>query len=454
METGIDSLGMVELRDQLHALTGVALSATIIFEQPTARAITNHLLEHTATTRADYQDSFFRVNVAMLPMSTPMLHNCACGSFHMLQTYKLEPDDDNDLIRLSLERLVAYHPMLRSVMTPPVFRIKQRVEFELDHGDLPRYDDSLCSGLLKCAIDLSRSVFRARIYNVDSQPAFLALSIHHVVLDGRSQQIVYATLSQILTDARLGLETEQPVYEAYSASKLAEDATESHLRVLEAGPQELQAQPLPLLLPSARASTECMLPEGVGIVGMRGAQRILSPSTVEMLTLTATSCGVTLNSILLGTLATYLRGCCSQNRFAIKQTYLGRRPDQLNAVGSYSQGVDMEFAFDDESSLLATCHHVFAETMKNMALMNKAEAATNLYTNVCYELNDMRPIPLSSSVPDMEVVLCDLFFVVDEYVDGCAAIVMYDVNKFEHADAELFLDGWLEGLKGAALESA
>jgi hypothetical protein len=70
--------------------------------------------------------------------------------------------------------------MLRSVIKPPLFYIKEKAEFELDHVDLPVFDVSLCSGLTACDIDLSKSVFRARIYTFEGCAAFLALSIHHV----------------------------------------------------------------------------------------------------------------------------------------------------------------------------------------------------------------------------------------------------------------------------------
>jgi hypothetical protein len=98
----------------------------------------------------------------------------------MLQTYQLEPNDDIKLINRALERVVSLHPMLRSIMKPPLFYIKEKADFELDHVDLPSFDISLCSGLTACTIDLSKSVFRARIYTVDGCAAFLALSIHHV----------------------------------------------------------------------------------------------------------------------------------------------------------------------------------------------------------------------------------------------------------------------------------
>eukprot|EP00964_Phaeocystis_antarctica_P050136 scaffold29059_cov73-Phaeocystis_antarctica.AAC.1 len=45
MEAGIDSLAATELSTRLRAATGLALSPTLVFEQPTPRAIAAHVLE-------------------------------------------------------------------------------------------------------------------------------------------------------------------------------------------------------------------------------------------------------------------------------------------------------------------------------------------------------------------------------------------------------------------------
>ena len=45
MEAGIDSLAATELASRLRAVTGVDLSPTIVFDQPTSRAVALHLLE-------------------------------------------------------------------------------------------------------------------------------------------------------------------------------------------------------------------------------------------------------------------------------------------------------------------------------------------------------------------------------------------------------------------------
>jgi acyl carrier protein len=44
MEAGVDSLAATELSSRLRSLTGVALSPTIVFEEPTPRAIATHLI--------------------------------------------------------------------------------------------------------------------------------------------------------------------------------------------------------------------------------------------------------------------------------------------------------------------------------------------------------------------------------------------------------------------------
>jgi len=285
--------------------------------------------------------------------------------------------------------------------------------------------------------------FRARTYTVEGQCAFLALSIHHVVVDGPSQQIVYSELSQILADIRCGLVMEHKVVEANDESKLANDALVSHLRVLETGSHETVPHPHPVLLPGARTMAENTTPESG-----RGISRAISPTTIGKLNRIAAYHNITLNSIFLGTLATQLRAHSGQDRFAINQTYIGRRPDQLLAVGSYSRSVAMEFTFNDKTLLHATCQDVFTQTLETIRNMVAPDwvANTTHVSNVSYELNNLRNLPRSLGKPN--VVLCDLFFMVNEFAEGFDGALFYDASKFKDADAELLLEDWLLACDG------
>ena len=52
MEAGVDSLAATELSSSLRASTEIALSPTLLFEQPTARAIATHVVEMLADVQA------------------------------------------------------------------------------------------------------------------------------------------------------------------------------------------------------------------------------------------------------------------------------------------------------------------------------------------------------------------------------------------------------------------
>ena len=76
MEAGVDSLAATELSSRLRSLTGVALSPTLVFEQPTARAVAAHLLEQVGGAGSASVSCSRRRSVAVQAACTPGVRSC------------------------------------------------------------------------------------------------------------------------------------------------------------------------------------------------------------------------------------------------------------------------------------------------------------------------------------------------------------------------------------------
>jgi hypothetical protein len=153
--------------------------------------------------------------------------------------------------------------------------------------------------------------------------------------------------------------------------------------------------------------------------------------------------GITLNSFLLGTLAWVLHDVHEQRRFAISQTYLGRTAEELRAVGSYSVVAPMVFDFSEGPSLQAVCRHVQRETLQILAL-DVIVQSTQIPT-VAYELNDLRPMKRLAEIKrrPTSIVLFDLFFIVNQHLDGYAATVLYDEGKRDAPWVDGCVERWM-----------
>jgi len=316
---------------------------------------------------------------------------------------------------------------LRSTHEHPVFYIRDDAHYELDEAELPDHDEAFCNALLQAPLDISVSPFRARLYRVRGRAAFLALSVHHVVLDGPSQQLVYGHLTRILDANRSG---EEVVISKYSVSRIGQHAISHHLRTLNAQ----LASGLP---PQAY---QLKLPFRISHPDRAGAEISswhLPEKTIEAAKASARGMGVTLNSFLLGTLAVLLHRRSKQERFGIGQTYLGRQRNEMQAVGSFSTNTPMAFDFSSCATLLDVCQHITAETHRVMAL--DVIVPPDQIAEVCWELNDVRPIPLPDEYKRVACGFshCSMMFMVNQCADGFQFLIGY-VDRLNVDDVEAF----------------
>jgi hypothetical protein len=274
------------------------------------------------------------------------------------------------------------------------------------------------------------------MYRVGGRAAFLALSFHHLILDGTSQQIIMAHLTNILAAQRRGEAARAPLN---YGSNIGRSAIARHVHALKA-----PAMPrVPARVCELRLPCELVDTQEVGAWSLWH----ISEQTVLAARRCAQKMGVTLNAFVVGTLATCLFQASKQQHFAVGQTSLGRRPEELHVVGCYTTIVPLVFDFSRDPSQQDTCEHVQRETQRVLyddCTVHNDPQARNLTS--CYELTDMRPIPRPAEQKRQPTpnLLAGLFFAVGQHPEGWAAMVVYDAAKYDADYLERLMDTWID----------
>jgi len=396
--------------------------------------------DETSTLTAELHKVTQKCSPAMdlgFPMRGPMLADHILGAFHMVQSYTLQPGDNIQMMWSALERLIATHPTLRTTHSPPCMHLCDDLMCELDEVLLAA---DRANGLAHLVINLSRTVLRARLYQGKGNRAvFLGLCLHHSVLDGPSQQIVYQHVLQLLQAERRG---QIFTWAAHSETRLVGNAIAHHIGTLLAQrssvvPRHLLQVDLPFELRTNQA------------VAMERLRRHISLQTIAAAKAIAATSGLTLNALLLGTLGFLLHRQSGRTHFAISHTYIGRRLDEMHTVGSFSRCAPLHFAFDEDMTMWQVCQAVLKDTMEQMALGNAFEWGHPV--NVAYELNDLRPLarPPEGRGQTSYVKLLDMFFTVNRYDGGYDITVVYDARTHDAGGVDLLVAEWMDSWLGA-----
>jgi len=257
------------------------------------------------------------------------------------------------------------------------------------------------------------------------------------VLDGPSQQIVYSNLLQILEAGRAQQAPATPVYDE---AKIAYGAIAHHVRALTHLHLGTHAPPVPMVNPQ------------FGDVGARRSPVMggllfadLPDDLIADLERNAAVYSLTLNSIFLGTLASHVHVKSGMGHFTIAQVYLARGLDETHAVGSYSTIGLLGFTFGEQSTLLSTCQHVLAETVRHIrALSQDLLGPPTGIPLMSYELNDCRPMtrPPKTTLPP-ENLAVDLTIMINRFSDGYQMLIVYNATRFEHKWLEEFVQEWM-----------
>ena len=70
---------------------------------------------------------------------------------------------------------------------------------------------------------------------------------------------------------------------------------------------------------------------------------------------------------------------------------------------------------------------------------------TTQHVTVSYELNNLSALQRPAELKALPSVFApvDLFFIINEYLDGFAAVVLYDEGKYDATGLEDCVEGWM-----------
>ncbi|MDN5217505.1 AMP-binding protein, partial [Fulvivirgaceae bacterium BMA12] len=211
---GVNSLMATRLASRIHQLLGIELTIRDIFENPTVVSLSEYLAGKSARKfapipvkpqAAHYQLSFGQKrlwSISKFGEKTP-----ACNLFFgflikgrsQVDKLALNPE----ILGRVLQSLVARHESLRTVFVEVEGEPRQKIlsveesGFELDYKDLradPRAIDrvkQIAQREAETPFDLSTGpLLRAKLLQVDTEGYYLLLTVHHIIVDGWSMELL------------------------------------------------------------------------------------------------------------------------------------------------------------------------------------------------------------------------------------------------------------------------
>ncbi len=378
---GLDSMGVVRLRHDLHSRLGVLLE----LEEALSLDLAGIAELLAARLESPVPPAELPAEPAAARDAAPADHPLARNQAALWFLNRMIPDSPAHLISTAfdvcgaldtaalgaaLDQISARHPALRSTFPlvggEPVHRVHAVLPPSLEHLDAQGWEEAELAARIAAAaedpFDLDTGpLLRVRVFSRGADEHRLVFTVHHLVADLWSLSLLLRELDVLYPAARCGRTPEladpvpYPVFTRRQAQRLASGEGQSRM---EQWAERLADGPFDLTLPTDRPRRAVARLRGAAIACQVGQH------TTDGLTALARREGTTLYSVLLAAYQVLLARCTGQPDVVVGSPVHGRDDtDLVTTVGFLVNTVPLRTVIDTRESFTALLHRVHATTL-------------------------------------------------------------------------------------------
>ncbi|MFD3531004.1 amino acid adenylation domain-containing protein [Streptomyces sp. NPDC058664] len=411
-------------------------------------------------------------------------HNAFTGRYHLAGAIRLTGALDEAALQRAVTRLVDRHTTLRTTVAHHEGVLTQTV---LDRADITltrtaltgataeeRASEALALVAREAAepMDLATGpLLRVRLLRLGDDDAVLVLTLHHIVGDGWSMEILKRDLTHFYAE-ETGHRPDTPLpplkvtYEQFSRRQRHQLDSGGLDASVAYWCEQLDALPS-LTLPVSRGTSEPASDRG------HRATATVTPELREAMERLAAESGATLFMVLAATLQLTLGRLAGQRDFAIGVPIAGRRHREVeDLIGFFVNSLVLRADLSGDPTFAELLDRVRSTTLDAYehqdvpfeTLVARLAPERDLSTTPLFQvyLNLLNIPPHRAELPGLTVdtfavpdlgAKFDLTFYVDPAREGLSLDLMYAADRFDEATVDELLAQWIRVIEQAVADS-
>ncbi|MGB5931212.1 MAG: amino acid adenylation domain-containing protein, partial [Cyclobacteriaceae bacterium] len=492
-QAGGHSLIGARIINKLNALLGLSLTFRDMYEYPTVASISAYI-DSLDTEQKDVES----LQQEILSVAEQDDYEVSPGQRRLWYLYRLDPYDTSyniptefeigerttpELIKEGLGIILARHESLRTTFLDSdgepvqVIHARDQFRYKLEITDLRAEDDpeavysQLNYNELQTPFDLEKGpLFRVRLVHKDTGGSLLLLTLHHIIADGISLDVLSRELHEVYSALREDRKPELPVlpiqykdYAAWGNQRMAKNHVDK-LRTYWLN--KLSGQLTPLDLPFDYPYPNAVTNQGAMY------RRVIPAEAATSLRNLVKSYNTSLFSVLISGYSILLQRICNQKDIIIGLPVSGRNHEALqDMIGFFLNTVMLRLPVEDQAPFEQHLQSVRKTVMEGLEYQdypfekivseldiprdnNRFAISSAFFNMVNYNTEGSDMLDMFDSFHrSLDVTMnFDIDLHVAEYTNGLELRCLYKQELFKKETIEYLIEEYTKILVHAAIE--